>query len=177
MFRPKFRTDGEWPGCAPVAPQKSTAPVLSPSPQDGMNTFQLWAWRPWHSGVCGGGWWCSKRCASIPVHTPPPAQFIPRLPDGDPFAALGWWLSLPGCRFPSEKLGEAEVNNLKGPHWQQCPVKPASFPQPHVLSPLKPLSVQSSPHSPCLGIPAPLRLWPCHSSRWWQGQASQLRKA
>lgn len=39
------------------------------------------------------------------------------------------------------------MNNLKGPRWQRCPVKPASFPQPHGLSPLKPQSVVFSPFS------------------------------
>ena len=168
MFWPKFRTDGEWPGCASVVPQKSTAPILSSSPQDGMNTFQLWAWRPWHSGVC-----VCVRAGGAPKEHAPPSQFTPSLPDGDPFAARGWWLSLPGCHFPSGKLGEAEMNHLKGPRWQRCPAKPASFPQPHGLRPLKPQSVQSSPPSPCLGIPVALRQCPCHSFRWWRGQASQ----
>lgn len=69
------------------------------------------------------------------VHLHPSSH--PSLPDGDPFAALGTWLSLSGFSFPSGKLGEVEMNNLKGPRWQQCPVKPASFPRPLALKSLE----------------------------------------
>lgn len=52
------------------------------------------------------------------------------------------------------------MNNLKEPLWQECPVKPAFFPQ---STPLK-LSRPYSP-SPCLGIPAAGGQWPCGSCR------------
>lgn len=69
------------------------------------------------------------------------------------------------------------MNNLTGPCWQQCPVKPASFPRPHALQSLEDeICPVFSPFS-VLGTPAPLRQCPCHSSRWWRGEASQHQKA
>ena len=53
------------------------------------------------------------------------------------FAALGWCFPSLAPFSPSGKLREVETTILKGPFWQQCPVKPASFPQPHALNSLE----------------------------------------
>lgn len=64
--------------------------------------------------------------------------------------AVPLWLQL-----PPGKLGEVGGVTLKGPRWQQRPVKPASWPQPPLRSSPEAWIPPVFSPSPCLGIPAP----------------------
>lgn len=67
--------------------------------------------------------------SSIPGHSPSLMVILLQL--------LAGGFPLLASVFPSGKLREVEMTNLKGPCWQPYPVKPAFFPLPHALNSLE----------------------------------------